>query len=513
MNNPVEIVNAEKVKVEIGPHILSPVSPIERTDYTNEPEASSESTPAPNLEVIAEIVENPVTDKLTASYILEIVSNNAFNAFKDVSSKSASTPMAGGVVLPSLETASRVAEGVVEVAGKVKPVADLSKYAVAGLCVAGVGSAAAAWPALVGIAAVSAILAEVSIIMQLNRELNELITIVNSQIQRIYNIYCVIEEISKENAYSINTEMIKKYLIIIFTNILLVSGQDTYIKIKRGIGKNVNIKDLEVSGNSKSAAPGHSHEVGFSFFSYLFGQKKARVNNANLNSTAVDFESAMNDEKKNQWFNRVINWAHKVTDTKEILRGISRDLLLLNVYFSILQSEFDLLARARVEQDKIAYLNEIELAEKEPSLELKINKLLSIAKLQTKVNSWPNGETYKTFVSQLPKSNISVLIIEKLTGQSVEEIVSSTTPQVISENSKTESALNNSSTNLYNVVYKPRINSPTVNDYNHVYKAESNSTAAPAAPSSAPATIGGKKRYTLRKSRNQKSRNIYSMRK
>jgi len=383
--------------------------PVDKGDDPTSPQT-------PKLSV-KEITASPEADKKVVEYVLNKTCSNLNSVLKE-----------------RISIGGRVAEGVIESGAQLTGVATVTKYAITGLCVAGVAGAAVAWPALLGIAAVSIILSQVASIIKANRELEELVITVNIQIQRIHNIYCVIEEISSENRYPINTEMLKKYLVVLLTNILIAAGPDTYAKIMSGLDYNPNVKDL--STTNTSILPGHTEEVGITFFKYLTGKKKANASNQNLNSTRVDFERVVDPKLKNSWYNRFFDVTDKLTRPSDLIRGISRDLLLLNVYFSILQSEFDLLSRHDMESKKELYSYELEKIGNEPSLEVRMAKLMDIVKRQNTPSTWPTSKTTNNFLVQLPKSNLSVFLVESSTGKSIENILGNNEQKLYSVNKK-----------------------------------------------------------------------------
>jgi hypothetical protein len=502
-NSPEQVKAAGKLDINIQGEILNPIAQSE-LDIHNPGEETpnpSAASPTPDPVVVNNISEHPKTNISTTVHILDGVCDNLNKAFN-------STVTA---VKSKTTVAQRVAQGIAETGEQLDTVANISKYAATGLCIVGVASAAAAWPALVGIAAVSVILSQISKIIRDNRELEELILIVNSQIQRIHNIYCVLEEISNENRFPINTEMLKKYLIIILSNILLACGKDTYKQVIDGLEMNHNIKDLEVSVTS-TVAPGHSQAVGLTFFQYILGRKKVEAGHADLNATTIDFQRAKDRGKKNEWYNNIIDKANRIIDAKEVTRGISRDLLILNVYFSILLSEFDILSREFAEKQKVEYLKQIELAQMETSLEKKVSALLLVSKLQNTKSIWPSGETYKKFYNQLPKSNMTVFMIENSTGQTLQEIMTGKPEIVPSTDGISPSKL----------VFKPELKelmkklgttrrSLNLNSLDPT--AQSPSTLTPTQPprGGPPVTFGFKGgRFTLRKSRGKlNTRGIY----
>ena len=105
---------------------------------------------------------------------------------------------------------------------------------VAGVTAGGtvVAGAALAFPLTAAIAAVGVIVGVILRQTALNQELRVNLIMIKGEVERIYNIYKVMEEIAKEKQLPINTDMVKKFTIILTNNILLAAGPDTFEKIK-----------------------------------------------------------------------------------------------------------------------------------------------------------------------------------------------------------------------------------------------------------------------------------------
>ena len=471
--------------VEVEDQKFQPISPPEPGLYNNNLNSNASRPSSPNTSSTAlstAAPEDPLLDKTQLAkspalspiqlsskaviYILDIVCSNAQKTYKYVNSKV--TPL---VKQAPLQT-GRVTQGFIQVGSQLAGLAGLSRPAAAGIAtvgavglgVAGVTTAAIAiWPLLAGLAATSIILKQLSIWHELGIELQELIFTIDIQIQRIHNIYCVMEEISVENKYKLNTEMVKKYLVVLLTNILLSSGRDVYKKLKTSLNNNrfdFSSFDTSVKG---APPPGHQAKLGaVNTFKYMFGYKIAQANRSNLNVTDDEFHEAT-DEHKNNMINTISHFIDRNTDTKEVIRSILRDLLLLNVNFSILQSEFDLLSRESAELNKQIILKQVEEAEKDPKIETKLNTILSILKTQNTVNKWVSGEIFNTFKEQIPKSNLSISLIEKSTGRNIRELLSTTWPEKM--NSSTVVVSNPLQPPKTTLVYKPTVQPASNNGF------------------------------------------------
>jgi ElaB/YqjD/DUF883 family membrane-anchored ribosome-binding protein len=374
--------------------------------------------------------------------VIKESSDSAEKAFQDIDNKVTS------VIKDQKGKLERVGEGIVSLtSGAVGPsvtalskagvvVSGITALGVGGLSVSAVTLAATLWPFTVGFAGASIILRQISVFIDLGRELREIILTVDVQLQRIYNIYCLMEEISIENNYMINTEMVRKYLVVLLTNILLSSGDETYEKIRESLDKNkLNLTTLAPSDTPSTPIAGHANKIGYDFYKYLFGKKK-QLNNSNLDTSAEDFKDALKDKGDRIW-RRIYSFTERMLEPKEVMRGITRDLFMLNVYFSILQSEFDLLSRERVELNKQILFEKIVAVEHDTNMETKLNTILSIIKSQNIKSKWIDGASLKRFKDQLPKSNLNILLIENAAGKSIKDIIATVTPQAVSPTQET----------------------------------------------------------------------------
>ena len=65
----------------------------------------------------------------------------------------------------------------------------------------------------------------------------------------------------------------------------------------------------------------------------------------------------------------------------------------------------------------------MEEAEREPNHELKVSKLLSSLKQHYTADLWITNESYTKFYNQLPKSNLSIFLIEDNKKESIETVM------------------------------------------------------------------------------------------
>lgn len=391
---------------------LYPVAQNELTGFSSEsPETVSAAAPATPPASAAAVVEQPTVYREGAVHILDALCGNIDHQSKNIVTDSAHEAKV---------KAQRIAEGSLQTLATLAQGARVANVAAIGLTVIGISAAATAWPAVLGLAGASVILMQISKMIDLNREVREMILTINSQLQRMHNIYCVIEDICSEHHYPINTEMVRKYIALILSNIMIAAGPDTYKKIMGSLQYQPSIQDVS-SSNTTVYTPGHS-KIGFSFLKYILGSGKLASNRRNLNQSEQNFKDAT-PEGKNTLYNKAIGALSRWFNASEILRGLSRDLLLLNVYFTILQSEFDLLSRAGTERKRQDMMRLVEEAEREPNLEVKLSKLVGSLKQNYTASHWISNESYTKFYNQLPKSNLSIFLIEDNKKESIETVM------------------------------------------------------------------------------------------
>jgi len=251
---------------------------------------------------------------------------------------------------------------------------------VAGVTAGGVtvAGAALAFPLTAAIAAVAVITGLILRQTALNEELRVNLIMIKGEVERIYNIYKVIEEIAIEKKLPINTELVRKFTIILSNNILIVAGPDTFEMIKT----------LSL-GNGDAL-----------FQSESFGQLKA------FN------KSQINAQRKTWW---KFSFFKRTIVPMEVLRTIVRDITILTVFFTILQSEFDLLSREKEEIDRTALFKAIA---SDSGIKFQPNTVQAFEQYY-KSNNWMNSDAFRRFKTQLPVNNLNIAINDAKVGKDI----------------------------------------------------------------------------------------------
>lgn len=314
-------------------------------------------------------------------------------------------------VPPPRKETGVVVQGAVEVTTQVSNLANVLKTGVAGLTIVGIsGASIIGWPAVVGFAAGAVILNAISTRLAINRELQELIIMVKGQLERIFNIYSTIEEIAQEKGLQLNTEMIRRYTGLILSNIIICSGDNAYLTIVNHLNK--NLAETVGSPTTDISIPGKSSSVIASFIHKWWTTKSKSVSSRNLqkegqNMQVEEFKTSVDPKQRNILLNKVFRLYSQYGNPSENIRAISRDVLMLEVYFSILEGEFDLLLKAKKEQENAQLLQTINSAKSFEDIKGAMVTMLQPAK-------WTTTESFKRFYSQLPKSNLNYNIAEKI---------------------------------------------------------------------------------------------------
>jgi hypothetical protein len=248
---------------------------------------------------------------------------------------------------------------------------------VAGVTAGGVtvAGAALAFPLTAAIGAIAVIAGIILRQTALNQELRANLIMIKGEVERLYNIYKVIEEIAIEKKLPINTDMVRKFTIILSNNILLVAGPETFEMIK-----------AMSLGN------------GDAFF-----QSESALGLKTLNTGQI------NKQRKSFWN---FSFFKRTVIPMEVLRTIVRDITILTVFFTILQSEFDLLSREKEEQDRTALFKAIGT---DSGIKFQPNTVQAFENYY-KSNNWINSEVYKRFKAQLPKNNLNIATNEATEG-------------------------------------------------------------------------------------------------
>lgn len=250
---------------------------------------------------------------------------------------------------------------------------------VAGVTAGGVtvAGAALAFPLTAAIGAIAVIAGIILRQKALNEELRVNLIMIKGEVERLYNIYKVIEEIAKEKDLPINTEMVGKFTIILSNNILLVAGPETFEMIKK-----------------------MSEENGDAFF-----QPESALGLKTLNKGQIKTH-------RESWWNFGVGLFKRTIVPMEVLRTLVRDITILTVFFTILQSEFDLLSREKEEQDRTALFKAIGT---DSGIKFQPNTVKAFENYY-KSNNWINSEVYKRFKAQLPKNNLNIAINNSTEG-------------------------------------------------------------------------------------------------
>lgn len=248
---------------------------------------------------------------------------------------------------------------------------------VAGVTAGGVtvAGAALAFPLTAAIGAVAVLAGIILRQTALNEELRANLIMIKGEVERLYNIYKVIEEIAIEKKLPINTDMVRKFTIILSNNILLVAGPETF--------KMIETMSL---GN------------GDAFF-----QSESALGLTTLNTGQIN-------KQRKSWWN--FSFLKRTIVPMEVLRTLVRDITILTVFFTILQSEFDLLSREKEEQDRTALFKAIGT---DSGIKFQPNTVQAFENYY-KSNNWINSEVYKRFKSQLPKNNLNIAINDSTEG-------------------------------------------------------------------------------------------------
>jgi hypothetical protein len=304
-----------------------------------------------------------------------------------------------------------VLQGVAEVTTQAANVSNMLRTGAAGLTIVGIsGVSIIGWPAVLGFAASAVILNAISSKLALNRELQELIIMVKGQLERIFNIYSTIEEIAQENGLQLNTEMIRRYTGLILSNIIICSGNNAYLTIINHLDK--GLISTVASPTTDIALPGKAASVVSTFLNKWWTTKKASISSKNLqeeghNKELTAFKTSIDPNQRNQIINRMFSLYAQYGNITESIRGITRDMLMLEVYFSILEGEFELLLKAKKEKENAQLLQTINSAKSFEDIKGAMITMLQPAK-------WTNTESFQRFYSQLPKSNLNFNLAQKI---------------------------------------------------------------------------------------------------
>jgi hypothetical protein len=96
-------------------------------------------------------------------------------------------------------------------------------------------------PITVGLVAIGAIVGFYLRQKALNEELQGNLIAIKGEVERLYFIYKVIEQIAKEKNLNINTAMVRKFTILLTNNILVVAGPEVFALLKKAVNEDPHV--------------------------------------------------------------------------------------------------------------------------------------------------------------------------------------------------------------------------------------------------------------------------------
>jgi len=220
-------------------------------------------------------------------------------------------------------------------------------------------------PITVGLISIAAIIGFYLRQKALNEELQGNLIAIKGEVERLYFIYKVIEKIAKEKNLNINTAMVRKFTILLTNNILLMAGPEVFALIKKSVNENPNAL----------------------FTPEIFGPARSE--------TAISVQ-----EKRSRWSMFSFS-VQRFVIPAELLRIIIRDVTILSIFFTILQSELDLLLKEYDSVQKRGLLTAITSSSLDDSLKGAFEKYLT-------GDSWLESDEYFRFKCNLPFNNLEL---------------------------------------------------------------------------------------------------------
>lgn len=263
--------------------------------------------------------------------------------------------------------------------------------------------AALAFPVTASLAALGLITGIILRQVALNQELRGNLIMIKGEAERLYNIYKVIEVIAREKNLNLNTVAVQKFTTTLTYNILLAAGPETFnVIVERTLGNGTDAQAL-YKANSANVTTGQG-----------------------IVKVAGGVQSAVN-QKKSSWGHWVYRIGTNAIIPVEVLRTIVRDITILTVFFTILQSEFDLLSR---EYDFNLKKNLFEgLRNDLTGANLLSEQTLSALNLYMK-DDWTTSPDYMTFKTQLPKTNLVAATAAAAVGATTQGTAPNPNPEI-----------------------------------------------------------------------------------
>jgi len=320
--------------------------------------------------------------KVPRNYILELL-----KSFPALRQKGEGVMLASQMGAGLITTASGITTGVGALAGATA-----------------ITGAALAFPVTASLAALGLITGIILRQVALNQELRGNLIMIKGEAERLYNIYKVIEVIAREKNLNLNTVAVQKFTTTLTYNILLAAGPETFnVIVERTLGNGTDAQAL-YKANSANVTT---------------GQGIVKVAGGTV-------QSAVN-QKKSSWGHWVYRIGTNAIIPVEVLRTIVRDITILTVFFTILQSEFDLLSR---EYDFNLKKNLFEgLRNDLTGANLLSEQTLSALNLYMK-DDWTTSPEYTVFKSQLPKTNLVAATAAAAVGATTQGTAPNPNPEI-----------------------------------------------------------------------------------
>jgi hypothetical protein len=227
-------------------------------------------------------------------------------------------------------------------------------------------------PVTVGLIAIGAIVGFYLRQKGINEELQGNLIAIKGEVERFYFIYKVIEQIAKEKNLNLNTGMVRKFTILLTNNILVVAGPEVFALLKKAVNENpYALFTPEQFGPMKSVES-------------LDALAKKREDTPTL-------------------FSKIFTPSvQRILIPGELLRIIIRDVTILSIFFTIMQSEFDLLVR---EYDAVQKKKLLDALLADSSLSAPVKEAFGVF---LKEDSWLDSDEYFRFKCNLPFNNLDL---------------------------------------------------------------------------------------------------------
>lgn len=273
--------------------------------------------------------------------------------------------------------------------GVIAPVAtssvSVTTGSIATLATAGVVAATGpfAIPITVGLIAIGAIAGFYYRQKGVNAELQGNLIAIKGEVERFYFIYKVMERIAKEKKLNINTFLVQKFTILLTNNILTIAGPDVFALLKKTLNTNPD-----------------------SLFTPEVLEIKKKNPDGSLTSVTVDKTKSMEDIEKARSAWSIFSPSpsiQRLVIPGELLRIIIRDVTILSIFFTILQSEFDLMVK---EYDAVQKKELLSVLSADASLSQPVKDAFQKFLAQ---DSWLQSDEYIRFKCNLPFNNLDVV--------------------------------------------------------------------------------------------------------